>query len=353
MSNDAFRSAFLNQAESCRRLGSPFSAMVMEALASQLDPTTAAGRRIGEWPGNIGPSGASVPLRVAGALHALVRLGRANELALLYPPHPLPEQNVLLEPVSKTLATHDAWIARFLDSPPQTNEIGRSSLLYAGLIAITGFFKLPIVLLEIGSSAGLNLVPERYGYTFGNLQTGDLASPVQLAPTWTGPAPSGIKPAISARRGCDQNPIDVQHPESRERLLAYIWPDQPVRLSRTKAAIALLATNAPKIDRADAVDWVEAQIQSSPGNDQARVVMHSITMNYLTDTAKDRIRAAIETAGAAATDGAPLAWLSFEQEGRLAALRLRLWPHRIDRLLATADPHGSSVTWYGLETSTA
>ncbi len=339
------RAAFLRQADACRRLGSPFTSLIMTLLAERLDRTTATGRRILDWQGDTGPAGASVPLRLAGALHALVRAGRSPDLAAHYPPNACPEPSTLMSELSRTLAAHHGWIATFLNNPPQTNEIGRSSLLYAGLITISHLTSLPLSLFEIGSSAGLNLAPERFRYTFGDYEGGDKASPVHLAPTWKGPAPVGAAPRIVARRGCDQAPLDHRNAEASERLMAYIWPDQPERLQRTESAIMMMAADPPQIDRADAADWVECHMAAIASPGTARVLMHSITMNYLPSAAQQRIRAAVIQAGESARLDTPLAWLSFEQERPHAALRLRLWPQGIDCLLATADPHGWSIDW--------
>jgi hypothetical protein len=48
-----------------------------------------------------------------------------------------------------------------------------------------------------------------------------------------------------------------------------------------------------------------------------------------------------------ATPERPLAWLRFELDPAVppASLRLRLWPHGQDLLIAQAQPHGRSINF--------
>ncbi len=347
MALSSIRSACADQAISCRKLGSPLTGLVVELLGQQLDETTLTGRRVLNWTGDPSSRADSVPLRLAGAMHALVRSGEAPELASLYPPHPTPEAPAFATALTRTITEHDGWIAGFLDSPPQTNEIGRSGLLYPGLVTIAHLTGLPLALHEVGSSAGLNLTLDRFSYTLGDAALGDSASAVNLKPAWTGPVPKGPLPAIASRRGCDQAPIDITRAEARDRLMAYIWADQPERLKRTAAAVEIALRDPPVIDRADAADWVEAMKAADPQPGTTRVLMHSISFQYFAKDSQRRIADAMAQAGLMAATETPLAWLSFELEKEVFALRLKLSPYGIDHVLATADPHGWKVHWFG------
>ena len=79
------REAFLAQATACADLDSPFMARLCRVMAERLTPDTPLSRRLFDWPGDLSPRGASVPLRLAGALHALVLRGDAA-LRAVYPP---------------------------------------------------------------------------------------------------------------------------------------------------------------------------------------------------------------------------------------------------------------------------
>jgi hypothetical protein len=227
-----------------------------------------------------------------------------------------------------------AW----LDLPPQTNEVGRSALLYAGLLVAARALGRPLHLLELGASAGLNLNLDRYGYELGGLRTGNPASPLRLCPAWQGAAPPDAGVRVVTRRGVDLNP-----PADPQRLLAYVWPDQAERLAQAEAAIRLLEADQPPVDRGDAADWVEMQLASQPPAEAVRMIMHSVAYQYFSAEAQARVTSAIEAAGAKE----PLAWLRMEKcpGDETFSLRLRLWPGGEDRLLAWTHPHGRQVSW--------
>ncbi|HMB47601.1 MAG TPA: DUF2332 family protein [Afifellaceae bacterium] len=340
------RDAFAKQAQWCTRLGSPFTARLMEGLGRQLDRETVSGRKIFDWPGQADAHGDSVPLRLAGALNALVRRGRVPDLARLYPPNPLPDLETLSGAALAALADADAEIAEWLEFPPQTNEVARSGILYPGLAVIAAETGLPLSLFEVGTSAGLNLIPDRYAYRLGGAALGREGSQVLLQPKWTGDKPPAMEPRIVSRRGCDRNPLNVADAAHRERLMAYIWPDQAERISRAEAAIALARADPPPIDSADAADWVEAVIDEGAVEGVVRVLFHSIAFQYFPDDIRSRIDAKMEAAGARANDRAPLAWLAYEQyESDGPRLTLRLRPGGGERILASGNAHVQDVCW--------
>jgi hypothetical protein len=346
MSDDPIRQAFADQAGWCTKLGSPFTARLMLGLGQRIDRSTMSGRKVMDWPGQPDAFGDSVPLRLAGALHGMVRRGRLPDLAGIYPPRPLPDLETIASASMAALADADEEIVEWLGHPPQTNEVGRSGILFPGLMVVAKEIRLPLSLLEVGASAGLNLIPDRYAYRLEDNVLGQPGSPVTLAPDWSGPVPDGSPPVIAARRGCDQHPLDVTNSTHCERLVAYIWPDQTERLARAEAAIGLARLDPPAIDRADAADWVEEKIGQRPEPGVARVLFHSIAFQYFPDTTQRRIAETMDRAGAAATPSTPLAWLAFEQIGDEGPrLALRLWPGGGERVLARADAHVREVTW--------
>ena len=181
--SQAVRSAFDSQAEYCRRLGSPFTARMCEALAADLVMSNAAGRAILGWTGDPSPFVDNVPLRTIGALNALARSRAAPYLAALYPPNPLPDTGELTRAVLRALDEHPNRLAAFLSSPPQTNEVGRSAMLIGGFLTIAHRTSLPLDLYEIGSSAGLNLHADRYRYHLGSADWGRPDATLYLAPS--------------------------------------------------------------------------------------------------------------------------------------------------------------------------
>jgi hypothetical protein len=322
-------------------------ARLCDLLGRLLDRRSATGERILSWPGDPSPSADVLPLRLCGGLHALVRAGRLPELALLYPPNPLAANELLGPALAKAIHEADDELGPWLDLPPQTNEVGRSAVLMAGLMTIAADTKFPLRLFELGSSAGLNLLLDLYGYTLGGIRAGAAASPLQLAPKWRGPPPRETSVEILSRGGVDLRPVDL--PSEGEKLLAYVWPDQLERLSRLEAAIAIAAADPPPVAGGDAAEWLERVLPSAPSAGAVRVVMHSIAFQYFPATRQQRIAALIERCGAAADEERPLAWLRYEHQfgDEQASLRLRSWPGSEDRLLAWCHPHGATVEWVG------
>jgi hypothetical protein len=292
-------------------------------------------------------------MRVTGGCNALVRSGQAPELACLYPPASLPTVAMLAKALRLVLAdpVRDALLSAWLDSPPQTNEVARSGVLMPGLMVITAATGLPVRLFELGCSAGLNLNLDRFGYDLAGVVAGDATSPVRLRPNWDGSPPPPALVRVVSRRGVDINPLDVTDPRVRERLMAYVWPEQTERVVRAEAAIALALASPPPIDHGDAAAWVEAHVALVPG--VTTTVYHSIAYQYFPPETKQRIAAHLAQTGSLATADAPLAWLRFEMDDASAAnlptLRLTLWQGGApdERLLARAHPHGTFVHWLG------
>lgn len=346
------REAFLAQAEACRDLGSPFTAELCERLVKVLDDSTALGRAVCDWAPN--PVGSALALRLCGALHRVVRAGRAPELARCYPP--ISVKGAAFDAgLRAAIAGLDEDLVALLASAPQTNEVARSAVLLGGLLTIAAATGLPLALYEIGASAGLNLRADCYAYEFGRgRRWGPEGAPLTIACDWRGAVPPLDAPlVITSRSGADLSPIDPADLAARERLLAYIWPDQPVRLKRTAAAMAHAAAHPVAVARAEAADWVEARLARPPGHDVtpgvARVLMHSISWQYFPQATQDRIAAAMAGVGADATPERPLAWLRLEPDGEpgTAVILLTLWPGGAIRTLGRGDYHGRFAEWSG------
>ncbi len=345
----AIAAAFVAQARFCRRFGAPLTGAVCEAAAEACDETSLTGRKLAAWPGDAMAD--ALMMRFTGGCNAMVRVGRAPALAPFYPPAPTPELPALVAALRALLADPalDAELAGWLAGPPQTNEVARSGVLMPGLMTVAARTRLPIRLFELGCSAGLNLNLDRFGYRLGEAIAGDAASPVQLAPGWTGPPPPAATVTLLSRRGVDINPLDATDPAVRERLLAYVWPDQGERVARAEAALALAAAHPPAIDRGDAADWLEREVAPQPGS--VAVVQHSIAFQYFPPASQARIAAHL--AGLAASADAPVAWLRYEMDDpakpELPTLRLTLWQGGppTELLLARAHPHGTFVEWLG------
>ena len=128
------QSAFLAQAISCIALGSPFMGRLMRLLAQYWPENTGVARRFAASPGDISSMGASLPLRIAGGLHALVLNRQDARLAAAYPPHDVDDATLLTE-VQRALQQYDAFLCNWIENAPQTNEARRSAVLIVATCA--------------------------------------------------------------------------------------------------------------------------------------------------------------------------------------------------------------------------
>ena len=336
---------FHRQADACVMLGSPFTALVCRLLADRLDAGSLFAKRIGGWKGN--PKDDALPLRAAGGLHALARSGRCPALSAAYAPHQA-DADVVWAAIAAAIEQEDAFLSSYLEGPPQTNEVARSNAILGGCLFIAAKTELPLELFEIGSSAGLNLAFDRYRYDLGIGRWGAPEAPVHIASRWEGDPPSLTTPlTIAGRAGCDMRPIDPRLQTDRDRLLSYIWPDQFERFSRIEAALAVAAQSEFSVERSDAADWLEQQLAGGGATGRARVVFHSAVWGYLRADTKDRLKTMIRNAGANATAGAPIAWLSVEPDDidGSAAIRATIWPTGVTHHLGRSDHHGRWARW--------
>lgn len=291
------------------------------------------------------PFGDAVLLRLLGALHLLVLDGRAPDLARHFPSAGGDPGPGLADAVVAAAAEHATEIGSLLTQGVQTNEVGRSAALLGGYLELARL-GLPLRILEVGASAGLNLLFDRYRYLTADGATfGPEASPLVFDRPWFAAAPDlSVRLEVEERRGSDIAPISVATAEGRLRLRSFVWPDQPVRMARLDAALAVAQHDPPIVDAAPAPSWLRSQLEvGRPGC--CTVVSHSIMFQYLSASARQEMLAIIDAAGQAATDGAPLGWLRLEPGGDQAELRLTVWPGGVSRVLATSAYHGPPVVW--------
>lgn len=337
---------FVFQAATCRSLGSPFTANLCELLLKNLDDSSRFGARIISWPETARND--ALPLRACGALHWLARSGKARDLAALYPPlETKPE--VLWDAVAAAIERHDDALFEFLDTPPQTNEVQRSSPLLGMALRLSDRFKLPLALYEIGASAGLNLAFDKYDYELGDgREWGDPNALVRIESEWRGNRPPLDAPLeIVSRAGCDRKPLDPHDPDAVERQLAYIWADQYERIGRVSAALMAAAAEPYEVEKADAADWLEAKLSEPAVEGVARVFFHTIVWQYLSDESKARVKAAFERSGASVTETTPLVWMYMESEDHPAGaiLKQTVWPGGELETAGLSDYHGRWVDW--------
>lgn len=333
----SIREVFAAQGETCRALGSPFMARLMPLIGARLTRGSAVADRVLDWPGDTSAGGDSVPLRLAGALHALKIEGLA--MAHVYPPNEVSD-DVLWQAIDAALTTHETRLLRWLDHAPQTNEVRRAAVLLPALSLVGQIHDQPVELLELGASAGLNLRCDHFRLVLPDGGIGPEDSKVRIAPDWSGAQPATQLPRIVSRRGVDLNPLDPERPEDRLRLLAYLWPDQPHRAKLTDAAIGIASRYPAEISRGDAGAWTEAMLASPPPRDALRVLFHTVAWQYFPKATKSRIRAAL------AQVDTPTIQIAMEADGGDgASVTMTHWPDGDVRRLGRASFHGLWVRW--------
>ncbi len=342
----AIADAFANQVAYCRANDAPITGSVCAAL-QELVLAGGGGaviERIRNWPGS--PLADALPLRIAGGLHALHLSGREPALAPVFSGNPDADATAIIAAV---LTDHEEELLPWLDGPPQTNEAGRSASFVAAMLWLAEQ-GLParFECLEIGSSAGINLMLPRYHYDLGDVEVGPQGAAMRLAPRWIGTPPPAREIAFAGLRGCDVAPVDLTDPMQALRLRAYIWPDATERFARMDAAIAAAQAQRPDITAINAAEFVEAQLALPQAEGTTRVLMHSIVWQYVPDDQQARVTAAMEAAGGRATPDRALAWIALEANRTKLKheLVVRYWPGNGDPvMLARAHAHGAEIAW--------
>jgi hypothetical protein len=334
------------QADACRELGSP---LYGDLLLHAADDLLAGGPTAEVLRGHLDDRLSSVlALRLLGGAHALALSGSAPQLAAFYPSaggtaDPEPGSPQAWAALRQTFAQQGDAIRTWLDHPPQTNEVGRAAALLGGLRHIAAEQTLPIRLIEVGASAGLNLRADRF-YVPGDAGSyGDPESPVVLAGGWQGDAPPDGRIEVTERIGGDLSPVDPTTPHGRLRLTAFVWPDQADRLSRLRGAFTL-AAEVPAELRAESASGTVARTELVPG--MWTVLWHSIFRQYLSDGQREELASGVAALAATATSAARFAYLYLEQSRAGGCpVTLATWPGGHRRVLGSAPAHGLPVQW--------
>jgi hypothetical protein len=214
--------------------------------------------------------------------------------------------------------------ASVISGATQTNEPGRSAILLAALGHIAEQHSQPLGLLDVGTSAGLNLRLDEYSYTYSgtkrNITAGNPRSPVHIQSDIsrsTKPLPVlGMQSVqIAHRAGVDLNPLDVSDPDQRRWLRALIWPDEQARFDRLTAALDVAAAHPIPLQKGDATASLQALIDAVPQGVRP-VITTTWVLTYLTEN--DRI-AFVETL-AAIGKNRPLSWVFIEHPSYASTL---------------------------------
>ena len=266
-----------------------------------------------------GRSGQHPAFLLFGAVHALLLAGIDHELARYYPSiagaDALPPD--LAGPaLVEFCAAFEPELAALIETRlVQTNVVKRALALRIGLAVISRHVARPVHLVEIGASAGVLLRFDRYGYMVGGRQFGNPGSLVQIATEWRGDmvVPNlDMVPRVASVTGVDLHPLDAADPDDRRWLEALVWPENRYEVDLLHHALAVVATDPPRILAGDAIDVCPVLAAELPP-DEPRVVFHSMTRMHVPSERLADFDAAIDSLGRAA----PLYRLSLEGAGEL------------------------------------
>ncbi|WP_208614776.1 DUF2332 domain-containing protein [Streptomyces regalis] len=278
-----------------------------ERVAVALSESDEALRAIGT-----APARKRHPKVILAALHDLALAGRAPELAAAYAA--ADADAAAGAAIDTLLRTTDSVVAIAARRQPRTNETGRCAVLYPAIAEAARRVGAPAVgLIDVGSSAGLNLHVERVGITYSNGQSlGDPSSPVQLSSSVVGdrPLPTRAMPEVVARVGIDVDPVDVTDADDVRWLRACLSPDQPEQAARLEAELALAATAPPLLLQGDAVETLPDAFARVPA-DALPVVTTTWALSRVPLESRLRFLHRLDEAAA----GRAVAWVSAEGVG--------------------------------------
>jgi hypothetical protein len=262
------------------------------------------------------------PTVILAALHDLALAGRAPALAAAYATAANADaaaDAAAAAAVDTLLRMTDDVLAVAGRRRPRADETGRGTVLYPAVAEAAHRVGAHAVgLIDVGCSAGLNLTVDRVGITYGNGQSlGDPSSPVQLSASVVGhrPLPTRAVPRVVTRIGVDPDPVDVTDAEEARWLRACLPPDQPERLARLDAELALAATSPPLLLQGNALDVLPEALDQVPA-DALPVVTTTWALASLPLESRLRFLHRLGDAGAHRT----VAWVSAEGVGVAPAI---------------------------------
>lgn len=229
----------------------------------------------------------------------------------------------------------------------QTNLVRRCAVLLPAFEYVSRRCdRTPLGLLDVGTSAGLNLHWDRYAYEYTDYgQYGEWDAPVRISSGvlgWTDPPFPEEMPPVGTRLGIDLNPLDVRDEDDARWVRAVVWPDLEDRRSYTEAAISIAREHPPELVRGDAVTDLADACERVP-DDEALCVFNIHTLDHLEPERRLDFEEEVDRIGA----DRDLFWLWCEPAGDRSEARLAEYEdgERSTELLAYHDAHGRWLEW--------
>ena len=294
----------------------------------------------------------ALPNLFFSAVHLLLLKGEHHQLAAFYPSlNNNSKHYELAYPYFRSFVLeHKNEIDEILTTRfVQTNEVGRCAILVPAFeLAARQAKNRPLALIEIGSSAGLTLLWDRYHYQYNkSLQCGNPDSPVQIECLLRGkkrpPIPNRL-PEIASRLGVDLNPVDLNDPENVQWLRALVWPEHQKRANQLELAIEMARRAPPQIVPGDALELLPSLIERVQGETQL-CIFHSFTLSLASGKPRERLELML----AKASEKKDLFHISFEwpknSETPLLSLASLDSGESTEKVLAMCNVHGEWLEW--------
>jgi len=224
----------------------------------------------------------------------------------------------------------------------QTNEPARCAVLLPALAQLPE----PLALIDVGASAGLTMLFDRYSYDYSGhrLDGADPDAPT-LRCRVSGPVPLPRRiPAIVWRMGLDLNPLDVTSEDDVHWLTCLVWPDEEDRAQRLAAAIASARRAPPTVIKGDLLTDLPAVVAQAPAGATV-VVCHGTVLYYVTPAERAQFAQTVRSLD--------VTWLTSEAPGVVPGTARPPRDHQMTvlardgRPLALADSHGTRLQWLG------
>jgi hypothetical protein len=250
----------------------------------------------------------------------------------------------------------DELLATFSTMTTQTNEVGRCAF-YLPAFGVISDEVGQISLVDVGTSAGLNLHFDNYSYRYshGPRLIGDSAVSIEVGTRANPPIPAAF-PRVNSRIGIDRAPLDLADDDVVRWLMACLWPDQVDRIARLKAAVKVGRSSEADIRMGDAIDLVATAVDDA-ANTGHPVIMNSWVLNYFTHEARcdylaelDRIGSQTDMSWVYAESPILCSGLPFPHDPKVQSMTvvmLARWRNglRTLRHLANVHPHGYWLHW--------
>lgn len=240
--------------------------------------------------------GQPIPNLLFGAVHYLLLKGIDHDVEQFYPsivsraneqdnPFPLFKDFCLKNAEQIQLILQNKLV--------QTNEVRRCAYLYPIFCYIFVQTNKPLSLIEIGTSAGLQLLWDQYSYSYGSKHVyGNHESHVHL----TSEVRNGIlphellmqTPNVADRVGVDLHVSDLMNDENYAWLKALIWPEHAERLANFENAANQLRLNPPQLIEGDGVALLP-KLAVNLATDSTLCIFHTHVANQIPETIKEKL----------------------------------------------------------------